>query len=123
VTGDVEAYTAFGSISEKQRQFLPSLGGEDTPYLLAQMDVVVIPAGDAPFYHVRSDQAVLEAGVRRVPWVAAPLPAYRAWGAGGFVVEQPSDWHRLLTRLGEDRALRIELGAAGRKQAETRRVG
>ncbi|MBI3761087.1 MAG: tetratricopeptide repeat protein [Chloroflexi bacterium] len=120
VGGDAAVYESFSALPESRRLFLPMVPYEDYPFLLAHFDILLAPLRDNAFNQAKSDIKLLEAGVRRIPWVASPLPAYRAWGEGGLFAEKPEDWYAALKRLVEDAALRQELGEAGRRKAEER---
>jgi Flp pilus assembly protein TadD len=120
IAGDPAAYEDFAMLPEARRLYLPPMSYEDHPYVLAHFDIQLLPAHEGEFGCARSDLAVLEAGVRRVPWVASPLPAYHAWQAAGLFADNTGDWYTALKRLAGDPALRRELGEAGRRQAEAR---
>jgi hypothetical protein len=64
----------------------------------------------------------MEAGVRRIPWVASGLPAYREWDGGGILIKKPADWHDALATLTTDARLRKSLGEEGRAKAEEREI-
>jgi glycosyltransferase involved in cell wall biosynthesis len=110
----------FAALPESRRLFLPMAPYEDYPFLLAHFDILLAPLRDNAFNQAKSDIKLLEAGVRRIPWVASPRPAYKDWGHGGLFAEKPEDWYAALKRLVEDAALRTQLGAAGRAKAEER---
>ena len=120
VAGDEAVYQRFGSLSEKQRQFFPLKSIMDIPAVLRKFDVLLAPWQPNEFNHAKSDQALLEAGIYAIPWIASPIPSYREWGVGGLFVEKPGDWLAALTKLAGDPALRKQLGAAGRAAAEKR---
>jgi glycosyltransferase involved in cell wall biosynthesis len=119
---DLRLYQAFSAIPEERRLFLPAGRLEDYPYLLANFDILLVPQQDNPYNQARSDQPLLEAGVRGIPWIASPVPAFKEWGAGGLFAEKPGDWSGLLKQLLEDAGLRRELGEAGRQKAGSRKV-
>ena len=62
----------------------------------------------------------MEAGVRSIPWVASPTPAYTAWKEGGIIANTLDEWHSGLRQLMLDTALTTSLGKAGRIQADSR---
>jgi glycosyltransferase involved in cell wall biosynthesis len=118
--GDPAAFSAFDTLPELRRLFLPMALFEDYPYMLAHCDVLLAPARDIEFNRAKSDLKLVEAGVRRIPWVASPNPAYMAWGVGGLWADKPGEWLEALRKLVSDRVLRQTLGLAGRQKAETR---
>lgn len=110
---DLKLYEAFNSISDDRRLFLPAGRLEDYPYLLANLDLLLVPLQPTPYNRARPDLPLLEAGLRRIPWIATPIPAFTEWGAGGLFAEKSGDWYRTVTALVEDASLRAELGEAG----------
>jgi len=118
LAGDPDLFAAFSAVLETRRLFVPMMPFADYPFTLAYFDILIAPLRDTAFNRAKSDIKLLEAGIRRIPWVASDLPAYRAWGAGGLLVN--GDWHTALAQLTSDAALRAQLGAAGRAKAETR---
>jgi Flp pilus assembly protein TadD len=122
LAGDPGAYEAFDQLPEARRLFLPASSAEDIPYLLSQFDLLLIPLLDNPYNQSRSDQALMEAGVRRLPWIASPIPAYREWEAGGILIEQSDSWCSAFVRLAGSAQAREELGRAGRQKAEARQL-
>jgi len=120
IAGDPAIYEAFRILPETQRRYLPYAPFEDYPCLLARFDVLLAPLRDDEFNRAKSDIKLMEAGVRGIPWVASPLPAYLNWEIGGLLAEKSEDWHAALTQLAGDVELRRRLGQAGRARAETR---
>lgn len=122
IGGDPQVYQLFDSLPESRRLFLPAVSQEDYPYLFGQMDLLLVPHSPTPFNRTLSDRRVMEAGIRSIPWVASPIPAYQDWNAGGLLADSPEDWHTHLRQLVLDDGLRAALGRAGRSRAEGRRL-
>ncbi len=122
IGGDAQVYQLFDRLPESRRLFLPPVQEEDYPYLLGQMDLLMLPMRDTLFNQTRSDRRLMEAGARRIPWVASPMPSYTAWEAGGLIAQSPDDWTIHLRRLVLDPTLRMTLGAAGYRKSETREM-
>ena len=122
IGGDPGAYEAFAALPEQRRLFLPLVPHEEYPFMLAHFDILLMPLRDTPFNQAKSDTRLMEAGIRRLPWIASPQPAFAAWGAGGIVLEKagPEGWYAALKQLAENPSLRKELGEAGHTKAETR---
>ena len=120
IGGDPAIYESLSALPEPRRLFLPMASFEDYPYLLSYFDILVAPLSDNPFNQAKSDIKLLEAGVRRIPWVASPRAAYQAWAEGGLLAESADEWHTALRHLVTDVAARRALGEAGRAKAETR---
>lgn len=122
IIGDLGVYEVFKELPASQRLYRPGVPFEHYPQLLAEFDILLAPLENNRFNHAKSDLKLLEAGVRGIPWVASPLPAYRDWGAGGLLAATPEEWERHLLRLIDDGDLRRRLGAEGRAQAEMREI-
>ena len=122
IAGDPQVYHLFGSLPEARRLFLPPVRLEDYPYLLGQIDILISPQRNTPFNKSLSDRKLMEAGIRRIPWVASPIPAYLEWGAGGLIARSAEEWHTHLRQLILDAGLRTTLGLAGRGKAEGREM-
>jgi|GEM_PF-776796 len=120
VGGDMALYDAFDGISEERKTYVPVGQVKDYPYLLANFDVLLVPLGQGEFNQNRSDLPLLEAGIRRIPWIASPNPAFQEWGFGGLFAIHEADWLVALRKLIGEPALRQELGGAGRQKAEGR---
>lgn len=120
ISGDAQVYRLFDSLPESRRLFLPSVSFEDYPYLLGQIDILVVPLRNNAFNRSLSDRRLMEAGIRVIPWVASPLPAFTAWNTGGIIANSPDEWHTYLRQLVLEEDLRASLGQAGRKRTEKR---
>lgn len=120
IGGDPGVWQMFADLPEARRSFVPMVPFDLYPNLLARFDVLLAPLCDNAFNHAKSDIKLLEAGIRRIPWVASPRSAYSAWGVGGLFADAPGEWQSALTRLAQDETLRGRLGAAGRAQADSR---
>jgi glycosyltransferase involved in cell wall biosynthesis len=117
IGGDPEVLRIFNAVPESQRVFLPPVSYTAYPRMLAEFDILLAPLENTAFNRAKSDIKLLDAGVRRIPWVASDMPAYREWGAGGTLVQKPNEWHRHLKSLVEDLALRKSLGRQGHEKA------
>lgn len=120
VSGDLDVYQLFDSLAESRRLYNPPVQAEDFPYLLSQIDVLMIPLRNTPFNRTLSDRPLMEAGIRSIPWIASPIPAFAEWKSGGVIAGSVDDWYTQLRQLVMDSTLRASLGWAGRQQAESR---
>lgn len=120
IGGDMSLNEAFSSIPDDRKTFVPSGLVKDYPYLLANFDILLVPLEENPFNKSRPDLPLMEAGVRRIPWVATPIPAFNAWSSAGLLVEKRADWYAQIRKLLKDAGLRRQLGEAGRAKAEER---
>jgi glycosyltransferase involved in cell wall biosynthesis len=123
IAGDAQTYQLFDNLPEARRLYLPPVRLEDYPYLLGQIDILVAPLRSKPYNLSLPDRPLMEAGVRRIPWVASPIPAFVDWGAGGLIAREPVEWHHCLRQLILDPEMRADLGEAGRQKAESREMG
>jgi len=123
IGGDPEVYWMFDSLPESRRLFLPIVSYEDYPYLLSQIDVLLCPLRNNPYNRSLTDRWLMEAGVRRIPWIASSLPSVIAWGDGGVIANNLEEWHSHLRQLVLDHNLRESLGISGRQRAEEREMG
>jgi hypothetical protein len=120
ISGDIQVYQLFESLPEPRRLYLPPVAQDDYPYLLGQMDVLLVPARNIPYNRSLSDRRLLEAGARSIPWIASPLPGYVEWHDGGFIANTPDEWYSNLRQLVMNKELRLSLGKAGHQRAESR---
>lgn len=117
ICGDPVTYKMFENISENRRVFLPRVPDEEMPYLLSQIDVLLVPLNSTPYHLVSTDRLLMQASVKGIPWIASPMPDYIHWQAGGVTAENPDEWHSYLRQFIQDQELRISLGQAGKKHA------
>jgi hypothetical protein len=122
VGGDSQVYDLFKALPRERRQYLPPVSFDDYAYQLSQVDVLLVPLRATRFNQGASDLRLMEAGIRGIPWVASPLPAYEAWGEGGLLAHTPEEWYAGLQQLVAEADLRATLGHAGRQQAEEREM-
>ena len=123
IAGDIKSYQMFESIPENRKIFLPSIEPEDLPYVLGQIDILLVPLRNTAFNRSISDLSLLNAGIKRIPWIASPISAFQGWKAGGVVANSLDEWHVYLTQLISDPVLRTSLGDAGFYKAEERESG
>ena len=117
ITGDLDIYQLFDNLPDQRKLFLPPVELEDYPYILAQMDLLLVPLKEDEFNRARSDRRLMEAGVRRIPWIASPLPSHLDWAAGGLIASNTDEWYTQLQTLIQDRELRQKFGQSGYQKA------
>ncbi len=120
VIGNSQAYRLFESLPSNRRLYLPMVGYEEYPYLLGQMDILLVPHRKVPYSLKQGDRLVMEASVKKLPWIATDIPAYMEWGKGGFIAHSPSEWHMYLRQLIMDDEMRASLGDEGFIKAQAR---
>lgn len=118
--GNEDAYDVFPELPEERRIFLPQPTKNSLAYLLSSIDILLVPLRDNPFNQKKSDTPLLYAGIRHIPWVATPILSFKEWGVGGVLTETSNQWFNEIKKLADSTDLRHELGAAGRKKAESR---
>ena len=117
LTGDMEIYQLFDNLPDTRKVFIPALELEDYPYLLAQMDLLLVPYKEDEFNRTRTDRPLMEAGVRRIPWIGSPIPAHLEWGSGGLIASSTDEWYTQLQTMIQDRELRQKFGQSGYQKA------
>jgi glycosyltransferase involved in cell wall biosynthesis len=122
VIGDPQAYRLFDGMPETRRKYIPFVAHDEFPYLLSQLDVLMVPLRNLPQNNSISDTLLMEAGAKGIPWIASPMPAFRDWASGGIIPDTIEDWHLNLRHLVMDAELRGKLGQDGREAARTREM-
>jgi glycosyltransferase involved in cell wall biosynthesis len=122
IAGDPESYQLFEGLPEGRKLYLPPVSVEDYPYLLSQVDILLVPLRNIPFNQTVSDRILMEAGIKRIPWLASPVPAFQDWKAGGLLANTLDEWHTYLRQLVMDKDLRTSLGEAGRQHSAHREM-
>ncbi len=123
IIGSPQAYRLFESLPEHRRMYLPLVSKDEYPYLLSQLDVLMIPLRNTPFNLSLPDTAVMEASAKGIPWLASPIPSFRRWSSGGVISESLNEWHLNLRHLVMDRELRANLSKSGKSAAKPREMG
>jgi glycosyltransferase involved in cell wall biosynthesis len=122
VIGDLQTYRLFDGLPESRRLFLPPVNLEDYPYLLGQTDILLRPLRNTLFNQALSDRQLMEAGIRKVPWIAPPLPEVLQWEEGGLLASSLDEWYISLCKLVQNAELREKLGWAGYQKARAREM-
>ncbi len=122
IVGEPQAYRLFENLSENRRMYLPFVAHEEFPYLLSQIDVLLVPLRNTPYNTSLPDTILVEACAKGIPWVASAIPSFRRWQAGGIISESLDEWHFNLRQLMMDEELRRSLGQAGRQAAQLREM-
>ncbi|MDR3578295.1 MAG: tetratricopeptide repeat protein [Anaerolineaceae bacterium] len=122
ITGNPQSYRLFESVPENRRKFLPPVAPEENPYLLSQLDILLVPLHNHPYNQSLSDKVLVEAGVKQIPWIASPIPAFQSWQAGGIIADTIDEWHLNLRQLVIDAEMRKNLGKSGFLAAKKREM-
>jgi glycosyltransferase involved in cell wall biosynthesis len=122
IIGNPQAYRLFDGLPENRRMYLPLVAHEEFPYLISQLDILLVPLRNLPYNLSLPDTPLMEAGAKGIPWIASPTPAFRSWSAGGIISETADEWHLNLRHLVVDADLRSKLGKAGKNAANAREM-
>ena len=122
VMGNPQAYRLFESLPENRRMYLPAVSHEEFPYLLSQVDILLVPLRNTPYNLSLPDTLLMEAGAKGVPWLASSIPSFQRWQSGGVISESLDEWHLNMRHLVMDEELRRRLGREGKAAAQTREM-
>ena len=117
-----QGYRLFDSLPENRRMYLPAVNHEEFPYLLNQVDVLLVPLRNTPYNNSLPDTVLMKAGARGIPWVASSIPSFRSWRSGGIICDSLNEWHLNVRQLVMDRDLRQKLGREGMAMANMREM-
>ena len=90
---------------------------------LRQCDVGIMPLPDEPWERGKCGFKLIQYMACGLPVVASPVGANMdivESGKDGFLANTPDEWIKALSILRDDRKLRMEMGANGRKKVEKR---
>ncbi|MBN2557071.1 MAG: tetratricopeptide repeat protein [Anaerolineales bacterium] len=104
---------ALKGIPDDRILLLPLGDIDDFPYLLSQVDILLLPGRERGY----SQQAMLAAGIRRIPWIASPQTSACLWKAGGISITAESVWKEQINALINNPGLRSALGEEGFRKA------
>jgi hypothetical protein len=116
------AFQLFSSLPDNRKLFVPEVSNEDNPYLLGQLDILVVPTKNIPYNLTKPDTILMEAGVKRLPWVASAIPSFTDWNSGGLLANTLEEWHTNLRQLVMDAEMRSKLGDDGSRKAQQREM-
>lgn len=120
MSGDLNVYQLFDSVSDDRKLFLPQMSGDEYPFMFTHMDTILMPLRDTYYNQLRSDRRLMEAGIRKIPWISTNLRMVTSWGSGGLISHTPEDWYMHLRSLILDETLRTKLGQEGFDKAQER---
>lgn len=122
IMGNPQAYRLFDGLPENRRMYVPAVAHEEFPYLLSQVDILLVPLRNTPYNLSLPDTLLMEAGTRGIPWVASSIPSFHRWQRGGVISEALDEWHLTMRHLVMDDELRRRLGEEGRLAAQAREM-
>ena len=96
----------------------------ETPRILSNIDIGLIPLALNRFNDGKSDLKGLEYGAMGIPFIASPTEPYKKLikhGVNGFLVKHSRDWAKYINLLMDDK-LRATMGREARKVAEGRDI-
>jgi glycosyltransferase involved in cell wall biosynthesis len=104
----------------------PTVALDRLPFELVRFDINIAPLEIGnPYCEAKSELKFFDAAMLEVPTVASATAPFRAairHGESGFLAETSEDWLESLSRLIDDRRLRIRVGKLARAEA-LRRFG
>lgn len=103
-----------------QIRHTPWVAGVEQYMAAVDFDIGIAPLKPHPFNRSKSYLKCLEMGSLGIPVVATDYGPYADFvehGVTGFLVRYDHQWGQFLRMLVEDEAMRLEMGAAARKQA------
>ncbi len=115
-----EVFQLFENLPDNRKLFLPEVSQEDFPYTLGQLDILTIPLRNIPFNYSIPDTTLMQAGIKKVVWVASNLPAASDWNNGGLLASSNDEWHTNLRQLVMDEEMRQKLSEAGYRKSQER---
>lgn len=96
----------------------------DTPRILSNIDIGLIPLSLNRFNNGKSDLKGLEYGAMGIPFIASPTEPYKELinhGVNGFLVKRGRDWNKYIKLLLDDKT-RADMGKEARKISEGRDI-
>jgi glycosyltransferase involved in cell wall biosynthesis len=97
----------------------------DTPRILSNIDIGLIPLSLCKFNNGKSDLKGLEYGAMSIPFIASPTDPYKKLidhCVNGFLAKHGRDWTKYINMLVSDSEMRLEMGKAARKVSESRDI-
>lgn len=122
IVGDQDAYRMFEHVPDALKTFIPCLSPQEIPYILNQMDILLMPLRKTVPNVMVSDELLMYAGIKKIPWVASFFPVAKNWNKGGLICTTLEEWHTSLRCLILDRELRQTLGSEGFHKAMRREM-
>jgi glycosyltransferase involved in cell wall biosynthesis len=125
VGGPEDVFALLDGIPENQKIYLPPVGFNDYPGMLARFDIGLVPLVDNEFNRCKSDLKGLEYSCLGIPFLASPLPSYKRLvveGENGFLCSSPREWYGRLCFLVENPATRKKMGCRAREIAAGKMV-
>jgi hypothetical protein len=122
IVGNQNAYRMFDHVPEELKTFIPYLAKDELPYIINQMDILLMPLRKTPENNLCADDMLVYAGLKKIPWAASSFPALTNWGKGGMTCTSLEEWHTNLRCLILDKDLRQALGSDGFHNAAWREM-
>jgi hypothetical protein len=122
IVDDQDACQMFDEVSDSLTTFFPCAAHNDIPYLMDQMDILLLPARNGAVNHEFLENMLLYAGVKKIPWLATPQTEAAGWKRGGLICSNTEDWHVNLRQLIIEKDFRQSLGMEGFQAASRREM-
>ncbi len=115
----------FNNFKHKYKIVVDRWNPADTPKILANIDIGLIPLALNKFNNGKSDLKGLEYGAMSIPFIASPTEPYKKLikhGVNGFLAKHGRDWTKYIELLSSDGKLRNKMGSEARKVSESRSI-
>jgi hypothetical protein len=122
IVGNQNAYRMFDHIPDELKTFIPCLVQDELPYIMNQMDILLMPLRKTAANEMCSDEMLVYAGIKKIPWIASSFPASTSWAKGGMICTDLEEWHTNLRCLILEKGLRRSLGSEGFHNAARREM-
>jgi len=115
----------FENFKHKNKIVVDRFNPADTPKILVNIGIGLIPLSLCKFNNGKSDLKGLEYGAMGIPYIASPTVPYQKLiihGINGFLVHKRRDWKDYINLLINDDKLRQNMGSQARKVSESRDI-
>jgi glycosyltransferase involved in cell wall biosynthesis len=120
IYGDPDIYNMLSAIPEHKKLFIPPTEYQEYPGVLGCFDILMVPLLDNAFNAAKSDIKLVDAGARKIPWIASRSSAYMKWYDGGMFASTTEEWIEHLSDFIRSHSTRKRLGEIGYQKALTR---
>lgn len=117
IYGDPEIYLMINKIPENQKVFVPPTEYYLYPGVIGSFDILLAPLLENVFNDAKSDIKLVDAGARKIPWVASRSKAYLKWYEGGCFASTTNEWEEHLSEFIISHYKRKRYGEAGYQKA------
>ena len=120
ISGDPDIYKLFSTSRENQKLFISPVSYDRYPLVIGLFDILIAPLQENKFNQAKSEIKLVDAGAKRIPWIASPSCSYLKWGVGGSYASNMDEWISAFMSLVYCEERRVELGEIGHHKAKKR---